>query len=103
VLETTLYRVVQEALTNVHKHAAARNVSVLLERRDGKVVAIVEDDGRGFDPDVAGEGQERPPMGVCGMHERVAQVDGTLEIESSPGSGTTIFVRIPLDEQERRP
>jgi two-component system, NarL family, sensor histidine kinase UhpB len=42
-------------------------------------------------------------MGVCGMHERVAQVDGTLEIESSPGSGTTIFVRIPLDEQERRP
>jgi PAS domain S-box-containing protein len=99
VLETTFFRAVQEALTNVQKHAAARTVSVLLERRDNEVVAIVEDDGRGYDPDAAPAGQERPRLGVRGMRERLAQVGGTLEIESSPGSGTTVFMSIPLDEQ----
>jgi PAS domain S-box-containing protein len=99
VLETTLYRAVQEALTNVGKHAEARSVSVLLERRDDEVVAIVEDDGRGFDPDAAPARTERPPIGLRGMSERVAQVGGTLEIESSPGSGTTLFVRVPLSEE----
>lgn len=96
-IETTLYRVVQEALTNVLKHAQAQRVSVLLERRGKQVLAIVEDNGRGFDvqavmhaPDV----QYR--LGLLGMQERVGLVDGTLEIESTPGAGTTVFVHIPI-------
>jgi two-component system CheB/CheR fusion protein len=97
-LETTLYRVVQEALTNVRKHAEAKNVSVLLEQRSDAVLAIVEDDGRGYDPDAAPAQLERPSLGLRGMRERVEQIGGALEIESSHGRGTTVFVRIPLGE-----
>ena len=95
-VETALYRTVQEALTNVLKHARAGRVSLIVERRPDHVLAIVEDDGRGFDveavmaaPDAAGR------LGLLGMHERVALVGGTLEIESGAG-GTTLFIRVPL-------
>jgi len=98
VLETTLYRAVQEALTNIRKYADAHTVSVLLEQRGGEVVAIVEDDGRGFDPNATTTGESRPRLGLRGMRERVAQLGGTLEIETSPGGGTTLFLRISLDE-----
>jgi PAS domain S-box-containing protein len=94
-VETNLYRILQEALQNVSKHAGADHVSVLLERRDGQAVLIVEDNGRGYDPEhevAAGSGKG---MGTTNMRERAALVGGTLEIESSPGSGTTIFVRVP--------
>jgi signal transduction histidine kinase len=97
-VETTLYRVVQEALTNVLRHAQARRVSVLLERRPDSVLAIVEDDGRGFDAEAvraAPGAQDR--LGLLGMQERVALVGGTLDIESTAGAGTTLFVRVPLD------
>jgi signal transduction histidine kinase len=87
--------VAQEALTSIHKHAAARNVSVLLERSANQVLVIVEDDGRGYDADAAPAEQKRSQLGVRGMRERVEQSGGTLEIESSPGSGTTVFVRVP--------
>jgi PAS domain S-box-containing protein len=96
-LETALYRIVQEAFTNVLRHAQAQRVSVLLERRRDHVLAIVEDDGAGFDVDVllsARQGQGR--LGVVGMRERAALVDGTVEIESTPGVGTTVFIRLPL-------
>jgi PAS domain S-box-containing protein len=94
--ETTLYRIVQEALTNVLKHAHATSVSVLLEQRPDHVLLIVEDNGTGFDIEtVLGVRREQGRLGVLGMQERVGLLGGTLEIESTPGAGTTMFVRIP--------
>jgi signal transduction histidine kinase len=94
--ETVVYRVVQEALTNVVKHAQARHVSVVVERHDGRAIAIVEDDGRGFETN-------SPPsdrrLGLVGMRERVTLAGGTLDIESEPGHGTVVIVRIPLPRE----
>jgi signal transduction histidine kinase len=96
LVETNLYRIVQEALNNVSKHAAATHVDLLLERRDGDAVLIVEDDGRGFDLErVKMSGTDRG-LGLVGMRERAALVGGTVEIESKPGEGTTVFVRVPV-------
>jgi PAS domain S-box-containing protein len=90
--ETTLYRIAQEALTNVAKHAQAENVDVILERRSDHVLLIVEDDGVGFDPgDACTTGQG---FGLQGMQERAALVGATLQIESAAGKGTTILVRM---------
>ncbi|HTE19748.1 MAG TPA: ATP-binding protein, partial [Armatimonadota bacterium] len=91
-------RVVQEALTNVFRHARATRVSVHLERRPDEVRAIVEDNGRGFDAGAVSAAPER--LGLLGMRERADGVNGTLEIESSPGSGTTVFLCIPLPAGE---
>ena len=89
--ETTLYRVIQEALTNVVKHSAASRVSILLRRKNGAVVAVVEDDGTGFDP-----GETRADaIGLAGMSERVSLAGGRLQVESSPGSGTTVVAEVP--------
>ena len=89
---TALYRIVQEALTNVVKHAAARHVSILLTYKNGRVVAVIEDDGQGFDPDAESMGS-----GIESMRERVRLLDGRFRIESSPnGSGTTLVVEVPL-------
>jgi PAS domain S-box-containing protein len=93
-IETTLYRIMQEALTNIAKHAGAKNVSILLERRQVQVSLIVEDDGVGFDEGQA-FGAINGGFGLLGMRERVLLVGGTLEIESEPGRGTTVAVRIP--------
>jgi PAS domain S-box-containing protein len=93
--ESHLYRIVQEALHNVGKHAKARHVSVLLERRADEVMLIVEDDGRGFDINAA----RRPmgtEMGLVGMQERASSIGGQLQVESTIGKGTTLFVRIPV-------
>jgi signal transduction histidine kinase len=90
-VETALYRIVQESLTNVVKHAHARNVSVLLARKSHAVVAMVEDDGRGIDVAAADGG-----FGVEGMRERVQLLDGTLQVESSPTGGTTVVAEVPL-------
>jgi signal transduction histidine kinase len=93
-VETALYRIVQEALTNVVKHAGARHVSVTLTLKAASVVAVVEDDGEGFAPDevtVTSDGG----LGIVGMRERVALLGGRLEIESSPGAGTTLVVEVP--------
>jgi signal transduction histidine kinase len=89
-IETALYRIVQEALTNVVKHARARRVSVVVTRRPSSVSTLIEDDGHGFDPADTGEG-----LGVVGMRERVALLDGQLQIESG-AAGTTIVVEVPL-------
>jgi signal transduction histidine kinase len=91
-VETTLYRIVQESLTNVVKHAGARHVSVVVVRRDRMATAIVEDDGEGFDASDTPDGG----IGLLGMRERLALLDGRLEIESSPGSGTTVVAEVPL-------
>jgi len=90
-VETALYRIVQEALTNVVKHAQAEHVSIVLTRKDGGVTAVIEDDGRGFTQDRTGDG-----LGLVGMRERVALVDGRLTIESTEGAGTTLVVEVPL-------
>jgi signal transduction histidine kinase len=99
-IETALYRIVQEALTNVARHARATSVSVLLEHRDGYIRLIVEDDGKGFDvSQVIGSGPREKNLGLYGMRERAALLGGTVTIESIPGTGTTIFVTIPLQEE----
>ena len=93
-VEVVLYRVLQEALNNVAKHAAAQNVTIFLERLDDDVSLIIEDDGRGFEAGrVLGGGEG---LGLIGMRERAALVGGTFELESSPGRGTTVVVQIPL-------
>jgi len=97
-LETTLYRIAQEALTNVARNAQANRVSLLLERRSGYVSLIVEDDGRGFDAQGAMGAPASPGrLGLLGMQERVRLAGGTLTIESSPGAGATVFARLPLE------
>jgi signal transduction histidine kinase len=95
-VETTLYRVVQEGLNNVLKHAGASRVSLLIERRDDVVRLILEDDGGGFDVEATlARPDKAKRLGVRGMRERLALLGGELEIESSPGSGTALFVRLP--------
>jgi signal transduction histidine kinase len=89
-VETTLYRIVQEALTNITKHASATRISVLLTRTERSAVLVVEDDGVGFDSTDGTDG-----LGLTGMRERVALVGGRLRIETSD-AGTTIAVEIPL-------
>lgn len=92
-LETTLYRIAQEALNNAAKYSRAQHVEVLLERRADSVVLVVEDDGIGFDADGGATGRG---FGIVGMQERATLVGGTLEIESSPGKGTTVLARIAV-------
>ncbi len=96
-VETALYRIIQEALTNAAKHSGARTANVVLQRRREVVQAIVSDDGCGFDV----EGTLRTPaarahLGLHGMRERAALLDGTVTIESTPGEGTTIYARVPV-------
>jgi two-component system CheB/CheR fusion protein len=100
-VETTIYRVVQEGLTNILKHAEATRVSLVLERHDGMARVILEDDGRGFDVDeTLARPEKAQRLGVRGMRERVALLGGELEIESSPGAGTTLYARIPVPDTE---
>jgi len=98
--ETNLYRIMQEALNNTLKYAHARHVDVLLERRDNQVVLIVEDDGVGFKPHKEASGDGNKGMGLIGMRERAALVGGTIQIESKPKEGTTIFARVPVQFNE---
>jgi len=94
-VETSLYRIVQEALSNVILHAQATRVDVLLEKRGDKVIAIVEDNGTGFDPFAAAQ---RGRLGLAGMRERAEMLGGSLIIESRPGSGTTLLVEMPYGD-----
>jgi PAS domain S-box-containing protein len=99
-IETTAYRIVQESLTNVMKHAKAENVSIIVEHRGNRVLVIVEDDGSGFDPEVPSKnGSRNGRLGLIGMQERVALAGGTLNIESSAG-GTTVLAHIPISRNQ---
>jgi signal transduction histidine kinase len=91
-VETTLFRIAQEALTNVLKHAGAKRVSMILHRSAERALLVVEDDGCGFDVAAVPAGR----LGLMGMRERLALVGGTLTIESRPGKGTTLFADIAL-------
>jgi signal transduction histidine kinase len=88
-VETVFYRIVQEALTNVVKHAHAERVSIVLTRKQRAVKAVIEDDGRGI------KSARDGGLGLVGMRERVALVDGRLDIETSD-RGTTLVVEVPL-------
>jgi two-component system, NarL family, sensor histidine kinase DevS len=90
--ETALYRIVQEAFTNVLKHAAASRVSVRLQRSGAGVTLVFHDDGRGFDPGGVRDGS----LGLVGMRERVALLGGRLTIESSEDAGTMLKAEVPL-------
>ena len=100
-IESAIYRIVQEALTNVARHSGATRASVVVERRDGFAHAIVEDDGQGFDMATANDEAELgggyAGLGLLGIRERVALLGGTVDIESSPGHGTTLFARILIN------
>lgn len=96
-LESTIYRIVQEAVNNVIKHANAENISIILENRGNKVLLIVEDDGIGFDVEGLLETPaKKQRFGLLGMQERVGLVGGSLSIESTPGVGTTVLVHIDI-------
>jgi signal transduction histidine kinase len=92
-VETALYRIVQESLTNIARHAQAETASVLLERRRDRVRVIIEDDGRGFDPRLVSNGER---LGLYGMRERAELLNGQLTIESTIGQGATIYIEVPL-------
>ena len=99
---TALYRIVQEALTNVARHAGAKHVTVILNKPDGEARLTIEDDGRGFDVDaLSAVPKAEQRLGVAGMRERAALVGGAFDMESAPGRGTTIYVRVPLDRTSR--
>jgi signal transduction histidine kinase len=92
-LQATVYRVIQEALTNIAKHAHAKNVSIAVRIEDGRLALAISDDGRGFD--IA---ERTAGFGVTGMHERVAVSGGELAIDSSDG-GTAVTAWLPLDQR----
>jgi two-component system, chemotaxis family, sensor kinase Cph1 len=97
-VEITLYRVLQEGVTNIVKHAQAHRVGVILKASQSDVVLIVEDDGVGFELENTNR-ISRPRLGLLGMRERLAVIHGVLEIETRPGAGTTLIVRVPLDDR----
>jgi signal transduction histidine kinase len=100
-LETTCFRVAQEALTNVTRHAGARHVQVILRQVDGSLCLMILDDGRGFDVDAArARAAGGSSIGLLGMEERALLAGGTIIIESKRGSGTLILVRLPLASDE---
>jgi PAS domain S-box-containing protein len=100
-IEINLYRIAQEALNNIAKHAKANNVSVLIEKPDNQIVLIVEDDGIGFEPSQKASKSEG--LGLVGMGERAALIGGAVEIESAIGNGTTVYVRIPASYENTEP
>jgi signal transduction histidine kinase len=97
LVETALFRIVQEAVNNVVKHAGARRVEVTLDRTNGLAALGVTDDGRGFDPDEPRSGQH---LGLWSMRERVEQLGGRFELQSRPGRGTVLKAWLPVDTEE---
>ena len=93
--ETNLYRITQEALNNIAKYAGASRVEVLLSKRGDTCVLMVQDDGVGFDTAAPAHGDSKS-MGLIGMRERAGLVGGSFQIESSPGEGSTVYVRVPF-------
>ena len=90
-VEAGVYRIAQEALNNVVRHAAARQVVVEVSRADGRFRIMIQDDGRGFDPQAASGG-----FGLVGMRERAHLLGGGLEVESAPGRGTRVILEVPV-------
>ena len=96
-VESTIFRLVQESLTNVVKHAEAEHVEIEVSEADGRIAVCVHDDGRGFYPARPGEG-----FGLLGMRERVSLLGGDLNVESTAGAGTTVTASVPATLRRRR-
>jgi signal transduction histidine kinase len=97
----SVYRVVQEALTNIAKHAEARKAQVFLTHEDGSLDLAIVDDGKGFSLDTDGsDPRERSGIGLVNMQERAELLGGKLEVDTAPGRGTRLRVRIPIDADE---
>jgi signal transduction histidine kinase len=96
-VESSIYRMVQEALTNVIRHAQATRVDVLLEQRDDKLVVIVEDNGVGFNPTVV---TQNGRLGLFGVRERAEMLGGRLVLESAAGAGTILLVEVPYGDPD---
>ncbi|HEY3367674.1 MAG TPA: sensor histidine kinase [Symbiobacteriaceae bacterium] len=95
-LETALFRIVQEAITNAVKHARAKRLEVTLTRSDGRIAGVVHDDGVGFHPvHVVSKDDKERGLGLFGMQERAALVGGAVQVVSAPGRGTTVSVSVP--------
>ena len=99
MVEVQLLRIIQEALTNVRKHARARRVHISLSVYDSRAEAIVQDDGAGFDPEVL-ETAEGQKFGLRFMRERAAEVGGNVQIRSAPGEGTQVIICVPFRKDE---
>jgi len=99
-LETVLYRVVQEALTNVARHSGADSCRVSLERRGETLHGIVADNGRGFNPQRLMATNDRHGLGLHGMKERIELVGGSLKVDSCPQEGSTIHLEVPIESKE---
>ena len=99
-VETAAYRVAQEALANVARHARANNANVTVNFQDDTFTMVVEDDGEGFDTDEAMRRSPEHKLGLFGMYERASLVGGTLNIESAPGGGTSVFLEVPVRSGE---
>ncbi len=97
-VEIALYRIVQEALTNVARHAGAQHVDVVVEMQRGNVIVVVEDNGIGFDPEDASQSGR---LGLLGIRERAEMLGGALTVESAPGWGTTIHVAVPAKAEPK--
>jgi signal transduction histidine kinase len=96
-MELAVYRIAQEALTNVTKHARAKTVSVIINASTSDLSLIIEDNGRGFDVNATSPTDEGlKHLGLYGMQERAALLNGDVKIESEPGRGTTVYAKIPL-------
>lgn len=95
-LRENLFRVGQEALANVRKHAQASHVTVILVQTENEVVFTIADDGVGFDPK---DPRRLTAVGIVGMKERIQKCGGTLKVASSPGAGTTVSAVVPVDEK----
>lgn len=93
-IKTNLYRIAQEVLNNIYKHAQADKVEVIFEKRADELLLVIEDNGIGFD--VEDKDNRQKGIGLIGIHERAAIIGGASEIESQKGSGTTVFVRVPV-------
>jgi signal transduction histidine kinase len=95
-VELQLLRIVQEALSNVRKHSSAGRASVDISQEDGTIVAVVQDDGAGFDPELRRPGSAGPRFGLAIMRERAEGVGGWMNLRSTPGEGTEVRVELPV-------
>lgn len=98
-IETALFRIVQEAFTNVTRYSCAENVDVILKHTDHTLQLMIRDDGQGFDAAALQAGEPGAGFGLRGMQERVRMLDGQFELKSTPGEGTQITVSIPLPQE----
>jgi signal transduction histidine kinase len=99
--ETAVFRVCQEAMSNIARHAQAETVLVQARAEGGALVVEIEDDGRGFDPAEVARQTGRPHFGLLGIRERVELLGGKLVVDSAPGRGTRLHVEVPLPEEAR--